>query len=452
MNKDILQEKIKKSLFYSIVEGSFWSIMYGFGETYIAAFAIFLMANNFQIALLASLPLLMGSLSQFFAVKLIDMFKSRKKFVVATAAIQALTWLPIMLVFYINKWSIYFLIAFAVVYFISGMISAPAWNSWIGDLVNPEQRGIYFGKRSKIIGLISLISIVGAGIILDMFKDGASKQYIGFVIIFSLALAARLLSAFFLNKKYEPEFKVKKEKGFSFLTFLKQIRYNNYGLFVVFLCLMNFSVYVAGPFFAAYWLYDLKLSYSAYMIIISAAFVTRYISLPAWGFLSDRYGTKKILNLTGYLMPITPILWMLSTNYYILVLIQFYSGIVWAGFELSSFNFIFDTTTASNRARCISYYNILNGIAIFAGALLGSIFVQFHSLFWSKYYIVFLISGLLRYSVSIAFLPRLKEARKVSEISNKKIFFKLFNMLIVERFNHSLLLSYPRKLMFFNRK
>ena len=151
-------------------------------------------------------------------------------------------------------------------------------------------------------------------------------------------------------------------------------------------------------------------------------------------------------------MPITPILWMLSTNFYVLVLIQFYSGAVWAGFELSSFNFIFDTTTSSNRARCVAYYNILNGVAIFAGALLGSLFVQFHSLFWSKYYIVFLLSGLLRYAVSIAFLPKLKEVRKVSKISNGKIFFKLFHMVIIERFNTSMLLSYPRKLMFFNRK
>ena len=426
--------------------------MYGFGETYIAAFAIFLMANDFQIALLASLPLLMGSLSQFFAVKLIHLFKSRKKFVVATAAIQALTWLPIILVFYLNGWSIFFLIAFSVVYWTSGMIAGPAWNSWISDLVSPNERGVYFGKRSRIIGLITLLSIIGGGVILDIFNKGISTQYIGFVVIFSISLIARLTSAFFLNKKYEPQFEIKEEKDFSFLTFLKQIRYNNYGLFVVFLCLMNFSVYIAGPFFAAYWLYDLQLSYSAYMIIISAAFVTRYISLPVWGFLSDRYGTKRILSITGYLMPITPILWMLSTNFYVLVLIQFYSGAVWAGFELSSFNFIFDTTTSSNRARCVAYYNILNGVAIFAGALLGSLFVQFHSLFWSKYYIVFLLSGLLRYSVSIAFLPKLKEVRKVSKISNGKIFFKLFHMVIIERFNTSMLLSYPRKLMFFNRK
>jgi len=438
--------RIKKSLFYSIVDGSFWSIMYGFGETYLAAFAIFMRANNIQIGLLTSLPLLLGSISQFFALKLIDIFQSRKRFVVITALIQALTWLPIILVFFLKGWSVYFLIFFAVIYWVSGMIAAPAWNSWISDLVDPNQRGIYFGKRSKIIGLITLISIVSGGIALDLFKDGISKQYLGFVVIFLIALFARLISVFFLNKKYDPGLRIREEDKFSFVAFLKQLRYRNYGLLVIFLTLMNFSVYMAGPFFAAYWLYDLKLSYAAYMIIIAAAFITRYISLPVWGFLADNYGTKKILTLTGYLMPLTPILWLFSTNFYYLILIQFYSGIAWAGFELSAFNFVFDTTTPPKRARCVAYYNIINGVLIFLGVTIGSLIVRYNQVFWTKYYLVFLISGLLRYAVSFVFLPKLREVRKVYDISYNKIFFKMVHMIMTERFNIAFLLSYPRKL------
>jgi len=438
--------KIKKSLFYSIVDGSFWSLMYGFGETYLAAFAIFLMANNIQIGLLTSLPLLLGSISQFFAIKLIDIFKSRKRFVVITALIQALSWLPIILVYFIKGWGVNFLIFFAVIYWVSGMISAPAWNSWISDLVDPNQRGVYFGKRSKVIGLITLLSIVLGGIVLDVFKNGANKQYLGFALIFSIALAARLFSVFFLNKKYDPGLNVREEDKFSFIAFLKQLRYRNYGLLVIFLTLMNFSVYMAGPFFAAYWLYDLKLSYVVYMIIIVSQFITRYISLPVWGILADNYGTKKILTLTGFLMPLTPILWLFSANIYYLIIIQFYSGIAWAGFELSSFNFVFDTTTPPKRARCVAYYNVINGIMIFLGITIGSLIVRYNNLFWTKYYLVFLVSGILRYAVSIIFLPKLKEVRKVYDISYNKIFFKLMHMIITERFNIAFLLSYPRKL------
>ncbi|MBW2982147.1 MFS transporter [Candidatus Woesearchaeota archaeon] len=440
------QKKIEKSLKYSILDGSFWAVMFGFGETYLAAFAVFLRASDVQIGLLTSLPLLLGSLSQFFSMKLIKLFNSRKKFVVVTALIQALMWIPIIFVFYLHNWSVYFLILFVIIYLVSGMISAPAWNSWISDLVNPNERGKYFGNRSRIIGLITLISVSLGGIILDVLKDGITKQYLGFAALFSAAMVARLISVLFLNKKYDPGLYVREKDKFTFKSFLKQIRYRNFGMLVLFLAFMNFSVYIAGPFFVAYWLYDLNLSYIAYMIIIVSAFVAKYISLPIWGSFIDIYGTKKIMALNGFVMPIVPILWLFSTNIYYMIFIQLLAGISWAGFELSSFNFIFDTTTPEKRPRCISYYNVINGIMIFLGTTIGSLIVKYNNLFWTKYYLVFLISGILRYVISFTFLPKLKEVRKVYDISYNKIFFKLVHTIMIERFHVGFLMTYPRKL------
>ena len=438
-------KKIKKSLFYSIVDGSFWSVMFGFGERYLSAFAVFLRATNVQIGLLTSVPLLLSSMSQFFSLKLMDLFKTRKRLVITSVIIQALTWLPILLVFFLGEFKIYFLILFAVVYWVSGMISVPAWNSWLGDLVDPAQRGKYFSKRNKITGLVILLSLVAGGIILDLFKNGLGKQYYGFVIIFLIALFARLMSAIFLNKKYEPKTEIKEEHKFSFTAFLKQARFRNYGMFVIFLTLMNFSIFISAPFFVAYMLYDLQFSYMTYMIIIASAFVAKYISLSVWGKLSDEYGTKKILALTGYMMPLIPILWLFSINVYYIIAIQLYGGMVWGGFELSSFNFIFDTTTPEKRARCVSYFNAINGVMIFLGATLGGFIIKYNQLFWTKYYLVFLISGILRYGVSFYFLPKLREVREVSDISYKKIFLKAADMIMTESFRSVNLLSYPRK-------
>ena len=175
--------KIKKSLFYSIVDGSFWSVMFGFGERYLSAFAVFLKATNVQIGLLTSLPLLFGSVCQFFSLKLIDMFKSKKRFVVTTALLQAFMWILILLTFYLGEFSVYYLIFFAIIYWVIGMSASPAWNSWIGDLVNPKTRGAYFGNRNKIVGLVILISTIIGGLVLEFFSDGTTRQYTGFLVI-----------------------------------------------------------------------------------------------------------------------------------------------------------------------------------------------------------------------------------------------------------------------------
>ncbi|MBU0461069.1 MAG: hypothetical protein KJ574_00625, partial [Nanoarchaeota archaeon] len=60
-----------------------------------------------------------------------------------------------------------------------------------------------------------------------------------------------------------------------------------------------------------------------------------------------------------------PILWIFSTDIWYLILIQAYSGFVWAGFEISSFDYIFDSTTHQKRTTCVAYYNVMTGVMIF---------------------------------------------------------------------------------------
>ena len=65
------RERVRKSLRYSVADGSFYSSMVGFGESFIQAFAVFLKATNFQLSLLGSLPQTLGCISQFFSSWLI---------------------------------------------------------------------------------------------------------------------------------------------------------------------------------------------------------------------------------------------------------------------------------------------------------------------------------------------------------------------------------------------
>ena len=128
--KNILLEKnINKSLRYSIKDGIFHSAMVGFGESFFSAFAVFLKANNLQLGLIGSLPQTLGSLSQLFTNKIMDFFKSRKKVVCLGVLLQALTYLPIALLFMFDKFKIAYLLFFISIYWIFGTILSPAWNS-----------------------------------------------------------------------------------------------------------------------------------------------------------------------------------------------------------------------------------------------------------------------------------------------------------------------------------
>ena len=409
------------------MDGAFAASMVGIGESFFAVFAVFLKASATQLGVLNSLPQALGSLSQLFSNLFIKLFRTRKRLVCAMALIQGLMYIPVALVFFFGTFRVYHLIFFICLYWFFGMILGPAWNSWMGDLVDEKERGAYFGKRSMVIGFASFVSFMLGGYILQVFTHGTITQYAGFVTIFILAFIFRGISFTFLTKKYEPEYQVVQEEEFTLFEFIRQAKSRNYGLFVLYLCLMNFSVYLSAPFFTPYMLEDLKFDYMTYTIVNAAAMIAKLLSVRVWGRASDQFGTKKILSLTGFLMPVIPILWLFSHDVLYLVIIQIYSGFIWAGFEISAFNFIFDTTSPPKRATCVAYYNVLNGLSIFSGAMLGSFIVSHNSLFWSKYLLVFLLSCVLRYIASSVFIPKLREVRTVEEIGYPRLFLKIIS-------------------------
>jgi len=417
-----MDDKVKKSLKYSIIDGAFYSAMVGFGESFFSAFAVFLQASNLQLGILGSMPQTLGSIVQLLSNRFIALFKSRKTFILYGVLLQALMFIPISLVYLFGELRIYHLIFFVCLYWIFGLILDPAWNSWMGDLVDEKKRGRYFGRRNRIAGSVTLIAFFLAGMILQY---SSVNKYIGFVIIFMIALISRLLSWVYLSKQYHPRYRFSKAAQFSFMDFVKRARETNFGHFVLFMSAMNFFVFLSAPFFTAYMLYDLEFSYLTFTLINCTSLLVKILVMPLWGKASDRFGRKKVLTLAGFLMPLTPLLWLFSSSLWYLLAIQVYAGFVWAGFEIAAFNYIFDTVQPSKRARCVAYYNVVNGSMIFIGGIAGGLIASLPAVLLSSYYMIFLISGLGRYCVSLLFLHKLEEPRTVRPISYHRLFYNV---------------------------
>ena len=85
------------SLKASIKDGVSFAVMMGSGETYFGPFGIFLQATTLQVGLLASLPQLFAAVMQWGGAINMDRVKSRRRFVIAGASVQALTLIPMAL-------------------------------------------------------------------------------------------------------------------------------------------------------------------------------------------------------------------------------------------------------------------------------------------------------------------------------------------------------------------
>jgi len=165
----------------------------------------------------------------------------------------------------------------------------------------------------------------------------------------------------------------------------------------------------------------------------------QFLVLNRWGRLGDLFGNRIILRLTGYTIPFIPALWVLSSDFYYLLMVQMISGLVWSGYSLSSSNFLFDLTPPHRRAGMMACHNLFGNIAVFIGASVGSalalilptsvatsIFSIDIAFSWgSVFYGVFLFSALTRLTIGVLFLPYIEEVRSVRPMSYRGLAFRV---------------------------
>ena len=436
------RETIEKSLNYSIREASANSVMVGSGESFISAFIIRLGATNFQIGLLTSLSNLVAAISQVISTDITDATKKRKKIILISILIQSLVWIP--LIFNVLFWkSIYLTILLFAIYAFSGNFLIPPWSSILGDLVDKKNGGFFFGRRNSIAGLTAFITSLLAGLFLNKISN--IHSLLGFGILFLIASISRLLSLYYMKKIYEPEYNVSKEWYFSLIQFIKRMYHNNFGTFVLYLFSMMIAVSIASPYFSIYMLNVLKFDYLKFIILNASHTLTSYLIMTYWGKYSDIYGNKKVMTICGLLVPLYPLLWIFSSNFYYLLTVQIIGGIAWGGFDLSTSNFVYDAVTPQRRARCVSYSNFFKGIGVFIGVMIGSFILSRASIsklptgiFHSQYQLVFLISGISRFLVSLYFLRKIKEVRTLEKLPSKDM---LIDIIIREPINS--LITFP---------
>jgi len=244
--------------------------------------------------------------------------------------------------------------------------------------------------------------------------------------MFFIAMAYRFVSLAYLKKMHEPEYIWDGERDGGFGHFIKTARKNNFGLFVLFMGFMNFSVFLSAPYFTPYMLGALHFDYLTFTIVNSAATLATILAMRRWGLTGDTFGNRKIIAITAFLISIVPVLWLFSPDPVYLIVAQLFSGLVWAGFTLATANFLYDSVEPGQIAKYFAYQNIVIGVMAVLGALAGS-FILDHAVqkIWpSNYLFVFLVSTMLRLAAAGIFVTRIREVRKVQPVSKRQLFFK----------------------------
>ena len=380
-----------------------FGVMVGIGETYLPQFVMRVGFTEVMSGLVVSVPVLMGGALQMISPWAVALLKSHKRWVLCCSLLQAASFVPLIVAAIVGIIPPWAALALAALYWAGGMGTGPAWNVWIGTLVPRTIRAHFFAKRTRLQQGTVLAGFLAGGFALEAGKQHdltLGKQHdtelIVFAVLFAIACVCRLASAFFLAAQTEPLPLPPNRQRVPALEQLQRYRHSAGGRLLLYIIVVQFGVWITGPYFAPYMIKKLNFSYVDYSVLIAFSFVFKIMALPLCGRLAKRWGARRLLTLGG--IGIVPLagMWSVSDNYAWLCVTQVIAGVSWAAYELAFFLLFFESIPAKERVSVLTLFNLLNSLALAAGALIGGIILHYAGETPAAYHALFTISSAWR--------------------------------------------------------
>ncbi|HEV3007311.1 MAG TPA: MFS transporter, partial [Pirellulales bacterium] len=389
-------------------DGAAFSVMVGMGESYLPAFALAAGLGEVAAGLVATVPLVAGAVLQLVSPAAVRRLGSHKRWVVLCAACQALAFLPLALGAYSGAVAAWLVFGMAAIYWGAGLATGPAWNTWAGTLVPDNIRTGFFARRTRFSQVGTLTGFVAGGVTLQFAKSWTSSIE-PFAILFLGAALARSISTSFLALQSEPQPPDGDHRKVSWRDLVGGSSRRADGPLLVYLFAVQAAAQFAGPYFTPFMLKQIRFSYLEYVLLIGVSFAAKAVALPALGRLARRIGARQLLWIGG--LGIVPVsgLWLFSTNFAFLVLVQVAAGLAWAAYELAMFLLFFEAIPERERTSVLTIYNVGNALATALGAFLGGSVLWFVGERPATYLAIFGLSSVARLAtlVLLTRIPRL---------------------------------------------
>jgi MFS family permease len=362
--------------------------MVGMAESFALFYAVQQQIPLTQLAFLSTLPILMGSLSQWLTPQIVRDSSLRK----AKLCFYLVQILGLFFLCYAVTTPKPFpwLFAALALYWIGGLTSGPFWLQWMVGEVPSRAFGSFLSKRNAFVALCTLFAyITTAGY---LHRHSTSHD---FLIVFSIGTLARICS--FGSQVYLSRSRIEWPEKRSELpaTRIQQLR--SPILWMIGLtALFKLVVSMASPFFLPYMVNDLHFGILEYVTLTSVPFVGRFLFLANWGRASSDLRPFIGLQIACFCISAVPALWTYQPPFWVYMMLEFLGGMMWGGFELCTI-LIVQRFRPKNTLKTLGLHMSLMSGASVVGAYLGSLLMKIPG---HSYHDLFLISSGLRVTVA----------------------------------------------------
>ncbi|MGC8780768.1 MAG: MFS transporter [Anaerolineae bacterium] len=371
------------------LDSLFANISVGFFATYVPLFALALGGTNAQVGQLTAVASLLALAALFPGARAIPLFGRRKLIVllfgggVARLALLILAFLPLIARAPAT--------AIALLIGLNGLISfannfcTPAWTSLAADIVPGEMRGRFFAHRGQAINLVTLAVVPLAGWLIKTTNTLFAQSLPGYQIAFGLAFVTGAVATWCYARIDEPAPATGGVAAPPLREVLRRLR--GARVFAGFLAatfIWNLGFQVSLPFFNVYLAGPLAASTTTIGLLNAVMPLTALFSQRRLGRLIDRRGNIWVLTACALPIPLFPLMWILVTQPWQVILINVPAGVFWTGYNLAAFNALLELAPAEVRADASAFYQAMVVTASVFGPLLGGYLADaygFHATF-----------------------------------------------------------------------
>lgn len=391
------QLNFKQTVRLSHFEGGLYALMVATTENFLLYYAIRKNISAFELALLTTVPLLMGALSQIF-FPLFVKEKNLDQGIVWTMLLQVVGVFGILYCsFHFQFWP-YFL--FACLYFMGGNASVPIWLDWSKRLIPKRNYRKYAANRSSYTWSLIVFFYVSLAFLVEkstwfkleyIFIIGAVARMISIITQFIINSGSHNL---LLRHKHIVETNDRLADDIPFPSYFKWLWFVMIGT-----ALFKLTVQFSGPFFLPYMTNELHLSLTEFVILFSLPQLGRAIFFHHWARMAKSTRSFWGVQLSCFYISIIPLIWIAIQNYSLLCLTEIVAGIFWGGFEMNT-TLMVQNFIHRNSRKLLGIHMAMQNILGVAGALIGSYLLNKGL----SYFDVFAYSAIARLLVAISMI------------------------------------------------
>lgn len=370
-----LRPAVRRNLRWFWLDGLFANASDAIIVAYLSLFVLALGGTRAQIGLMNSLSSLSAALLLLPGAALVERWGRRKAIVLlgASGARSVLLLLALMPLVAIGPAAVYAAIGLVIVRSASIYLGIPAWSSLMADLIPVRWRGRYFSSRSMAMVAAGIIATLLFGQLITRVSEP-----LGYQLALGVAFVIGIVATFSFSRiKEPPEAPAKDSASGAGLSVWTQVRANRgFVAFCGVAALWNFSMNIAGPFFSVFLVERLGASAG---LIGAFAVVSSLASLPGhrlFGTLVDRWGPRRVQVLTGLLIPVLALGWVVARSPWHVVPLYVIGGFLWAGYGVASLSVQLALVPQARRARFTALLQIVVLLGLAAGAAIGGLIAE----------------------------------------------------------------------------